>query len=111
LRSLREQLDMALAMCRARMEVKKALAADVAEGRLTLREAAARLRGHLEKEPRLEGLFSGRDCLAPLPGATLEERYAATLLTYVRELLSGSPEGAKRASRRLERELSEGYRR
>jgi hypothetical protein len=111
LRSRHELLNLGLAMTRARIDLKQALASDLAAGRLPLREAARKLRGYLEKEPRVEGLLSGRDCVARLPGASLEERCARSLLACVRESLSGSPEGAKRASRRLERELAEGYRR
>jgi hypothetical protein len=108
--SQREQLDLALAMSQARMEVKKALAHDVAAGRLSLREAAERLHGHLDKEPVLGGTVPGRNCVSPETAAPLEERCAISLMSSVRNLLSGSPAGAERVAR-LERELAEGYRR
>jgi hypothetical protein len=101
-------LDLGLAQARARDQLKAGLEADVAAGRLTLREAARRLSAYLDTEPKLEGMPAGRDCAALHPGDTQAERCARWLLRGVRGLLSSSPEAAERLAR-LERELIEAY--
>jgi hypothetical protein len=98
-------LDLGMAVTHARLRFKEGLAADLITGRLSLREATRRLRAYLEKEPRLEGVSSGRDCVARLPGATEEQRCANSLLAFVRDALHRSPREAERLAVRLRREM------
>jgi hypothetical protein len=108
LRSRREVLDMGMAMTHARLRFKEGLAAELAAGRLSLRDAVRKFLTYLEKEPRLEGVFTGRDCVAQLPGATEEQRCVNSLLTCVRFSASRSPREAERLALRLRREMEEG---
>jgi hypothetical protein len=107
-RARRELLSLALAQARARDRLREGLEADLAAGRLPLREAARRLSEYLDGEPKLEGVPTGRRCASLLPGATQEERCARWLLRGARNVLTGSPGGARRAAR-LERELADAY--
>jgi hypothetical protein len=108
-RACHDLLELGLAQLLARDRLKLSLEADVAAGRLPLREAARRFRDHLERETRLGVAPTGRDCAALLlPGASLEEQCANWLLREVRKRRSGEPGGAERVAR-LERELVEAY--
>jgi hypothetical protein len=87
---------------------REGLVADLAEGRLPLREAAVRLSDYLGELPPMRGFPQGRDRIPQRPGATPEERCAAELVSRARDLLPRSPGSAERVAR-LERELSEAH--
>ncbi len=82
-----------------RLDLGRSLAAALAEGRLTLGEAAEAWRAEDESSPRHLGLH-----VEMLPGKTSEERYARSLLTHVRAYLGGDPR-APAVLARLEQEL------
>jgi hypothetical protein len=82
-----------------RQEGLRYLATDVADGRMTLREAAAAVRvDDLSSPPHL------RMHVEYLPGRSEEERYCRSLLGHVRTVLEGDPRAPSTLAR-LEGEL------
>ena len=84
-----------------RQEALRCLAAEVAEGRMSLREAAEAVRREdVTSPPHL------RLHVEHLPGRTEEERYCRSVLGHVKGLLEGDPR-APSVLARLERELED----
>jgi hypothetical protein len=104
-----DMLGLVEGQIRARDRLMEGLEADLAAGRIPLREAARTFSDYLEREPNLgvDGVRPGRECAALHPGASPEERCARWLLRRVQKRQSGAPEAEGMA--RLERELAEAY--
>ncbi len=84
-----------------RQEFLRCLAADVVEGRLSLRDAGEAVRREdVSSPPHL------RMHIENLPGGTEEERYCRSVLGHVRALLDGDPRGPATLAR-LEGEVED----
>jgi hypothetical protein len=90
-----------VAAIRHRLEAKDNLGLEVACGRLTLVEAAARFRDLDEQPPR----FSWEDFRRSHPGATEEERYCREVIKFVGRMLEARGVTDSPIVSRLEQEL------
>jgi hypothetical protein len=97
------ELEARIAASRLRLSFKKETAAEVVAGRLTLREAAARLREADERSPE----FNREAFRSLVPGRTDEERYGRQVIRHVEGLLNDRPGEAAEVVARLEAELRE----
>jgi hypothetical protein len=104
-------VDRALGASMARARFKEGLAKGIVGGRLSLREAAARLRDYHSGEATVKGATAGHNAVAAFPGATEEERCARHLAMWVCRWVEAHPEsrGGRRLAARLGRELAESY--
>jgi hypothetical protein len=102
--------DCATAAVRTRHRLKLELADGLVEGRLSLAEAIARCRRHLDEEAPAEGPEAcryGWANLGRVRGDTDEERCGRNLIRVVEVKLRGSPSVAREVLARLEKELQE----
>jgi len=84
-----------------RLHEKQALAREVADGRLTLREVAARYRELDEAAPG----FHWEEFRRKYPGASDEERHCREVISFVRALPPERGDGERTVAGRLESEL------
>jgi hypothetical protein len=99
----RAALDADLAATEARRQRTKELAADVAEGRLELTEAAARLREMYRAVPD----FPWQTVRRRFPGASDEECCCRLMMAEVEALLGPDSERARAVAPRLEAQLQQ----
>jgi hypothetical protein len=105
-----EHYDRATAAVRARHRLKLELADGLVEGRLSLAEAIARCRRHLDDEAPAEASVApwyGRHLLRQVKGGTEDERCGRNLIWAVEVKLRASPDVARGVLARLEKELAE----
>jgi hypothetical protein len=103
-----QRLTRVMACSEARRRFKEGLADDLAQGRLALAEAIARVRDYLDAEGPAEGSearWYGRRVLRTVRGATEEERCGRNLIRLVELDLRNSPGAGRELLARLEREL------
>jgi hypothetical protein len=98
-----EDLDERLAAAVRRTEAKRQVAEDVAEGRVTLTEAAARVRDLNRASPELRWGTYRR----AYPAASDEERFCREVISLVCGLAENDPERYLAVTERLEAELRE----
>ncbi len=100
-RGRRDRLDREREAIGRRHEAKDGLARELAEGRLTLLEAAARARDMDREDPD----FPWDGFRAEGPGASDDERHCLEVIAHLRTSLPLGPAPSEELARRLEEEL------